>query len=198
MVALFILLFLSSGFPQTDINAGISIGPEGLKSFYFSISDYYHVPEQKVEVLGERKIPEEELSVVFYIAGIAGEKPEAIIRLRLGGSSWYDISIKYGIYANMYYVPLKSNPGPPYGKAYGYFKNKPRKEWKNINFTDEDIINLVNLRFISDYYGYDPTQIVKMRNEGKGFVAINNIVRSDKKGNKNRSKGKGQSNKKNN
>ena len=87
MVALFILLFLSSGFPQTDINAGISIGPEGLKSFYFSISDYYHVPEQKVEVLGERKIPEEELSVVFYIAGIAGEKPEAIIRLRLGGSS---------------------------------------------------------------------------------------------------------------
>ena len=90
----------------------------------------------------------------------------------------------------MYYVPLKSNPGPPYGKAYGYFKNKPRKEWKNINFTDEDIINLVNLRFISDYYGYDPTQIVKMRNEGKGFVAINNIVRSDKKG-------KGQSNKKN-
>ena len=98
----------------------------------------------------------------------------------------------------MYYVPLKSNPGPPYGKAYGYFKNKPRKEWKNINFTDEDIINLVNLRFISDYYGYDPTQIVKMRNEGKGFVAINNIVRSDKKGNKNRSKGKGQSNKKNN
>ena len=192
MVALFILLFLSSGFPQTDINAGISIGPEGLKSFY------YHVPEQKVEVLGERKIPEEELSVVFYIAGIAGEKPEAIIRLRLGGSSWYDISIKYGIYANMYYVPLKSNPGPPYGKAYGYFKNKPRKEWKNINFTDEDIINLVNLRFISDYYGYDPTQIVKMRNEGKGFVAINNIVRSNKKGNKNRSKGKGQSNKKNN
>lgn len=95
----------------------------------------------------------------------------------------------------MYYVPLKSNPGPPYGKAYGYFKNKPRKEWKNINFTDEDIINLVNLRFISDYYGYDPTQIVKMRNEGKGFVAINNIVRSNKKGNKNRSKGKGQSNK---
>lgn len=196
LIALFCVLFLMSGFPQTDIKGGISLGSEGLKSFYFSISDYYHVPVQKVEILRERKIHEEELPVVFYIAGIAGEKPEVIVNLRLGGSSWFDISLKYGIYSNVYYVPLKSNPSsPPYGKAYGYYKNKPRKEWKNIELTDEEIINFVNLRFISEHYNYNPAEVVKMREEGKNFVTINNIVKKGETGKKNNSKGKGQSNK---
>lgn len=56
IIPLFSLLFLMQGNAQSDINAGISFGPEGLKSFYLSVSEYYRVPEQQVVVFRERKI----------------------------------------------------------------------------------------------------------------------------------------------
>lgn len=197
LIPLFCLLFLMQGLAQ-DINAGISVGPEGLKSFYFSISDYYNVPEAQVERTRARRIPEDELPVVFFIAGRAGVKPEAIINLRLGGSSWFDISVKYGIYSDAYYVPLESHPGPPYGKAYGYYKNKPRKEWDKIRLSDREIVDLVNLKFISEYYHYKPEKIAEMRKSGKPFAAINDKVKKEKKENKSHHKEKvnGKSNKK--
>lgn len=196
LITLFCLLFMIPGFAQ-DINAGISIGSEGLKSFYFSISNYYNVPEAQVERTRERRIHDEELPVVFFIAGKAGVNPQVIIDLRLGGSSWYDISVKYGIYSNAYYVPLESHPGPPYGKAYGHYKNKPRKEWGKIRLSDEDIINLVNLKFISEYYNYKPEKIIEMRKEGKRFAVISNDIKAEKKENKKHGNGKEKSKKKN-
>lgn len=191
LIPILYLLFLKLGFAQTNINTRISIGPEGLKSFYFSISEYYQIPESQVVIIQKRKIPDEELPVVFFIAGKTKVKPEVIVDLRLGGSSWYDISVKYGIYSDVYFVPLESSPGPPYGKAYGYYKNKPRKEWKSLKLTDKDIINFVNLRFISEYYNYQPDKIVKMRNEGNSYILINSNVKIERSVNKNKDKGKG-------
>jgi len=40
------------------------------------------------------------------------------------------------------------------------------------NARDEDIINLVNLKFIAEHYNYPPLTIMKMRQENKSFVAI--------------------------
>jgi hypothetical protein len=190
VILLFGLFFIIPSFAQTDVNAGVSFGPEGLKSFYFSISEYYHVPEKEVVVIEERRIPEEELPVVFFIAGRAGVQPGVIVDMRLGGSSWYDISIKYGIFPDVYYVPLDIDPGPPYGRAYGYYKKKPKREWKTIRLTDDDIINLVNLRFISEHYSYKPEKVISMRRDGKHYVVINENINAEKKGNKNHGKGK--------
>lgn len=188
LIIVLIGLFFITQLKGQNVDAGISFGPEGLKSFYLAVGNYYHVPEKEVVVIRERKIPEEELPVVFFIAGRAGVKPEVIVNLRLGGSSWYDISIRYGIYPDVYYVPLTFDPGPPYGKAYGYFKNKPKKDWKKIRLSDKDIVNLVNLRFISDYYQYEPSRVIKMRGEGKHYVVINQDVYSEKHGKKNSGK----------
>lgn len=192
-----VLFFIIPVFAQ-NVDAGISVGPEDLKSFYFSISDYYHVPEKEVLVVRERKIPDEELPVVFFIAARSGVEPKVIVDLRLGGSSWYDISVRYGIYADVYYVPLVVSPGPPYGKAYGYYKNKPKKDWKKIKLADDDIINLVNLRYISEYYDYKPENIVKMRSDGKNYVMISENAKAEKKENKDKFKKQNKSNKKKN
>jgi len=40
----------------------------------------------------------------------------------------------------------------------------------------------VNLRFISDRYGYEPDEVARMRSSGKSFVIINNELRRAKKG----------------
>lgn len=208
---LFILVFSFMVFcPFTqqslaDVDIGLSIGDEGLKSFYLAIGDYYQVPEKQVIIVRRHKIPEEEMPVVFFIAKRAHVSPDVVLKMRLGGKSWWEISAHYGLRANVFYVPLKYDPGPPYGKAYGHFKHRHKNEWNKIVLTDVDIINFVNLRFVSEYYNYSPEEVVKMRGKGENFVNISSEVKHAKaksktanyasdenpaKSSKNKSKGK--------
>jgi hypothetical protein len=165
---------------RADVAFSISGDQDGISEFHLAIGDYYHVPETQVTVVRERHIPEEELPVVFFLAQRARVSPEIIVSLRLGGKSWMEITHRYGLGADIFYVPVKNVSGPPYGKAYGYYKNKPRKEWKHIRLADSDVLNLVNLKFISSYYGYAPDDVVRMRSNGKSFRAINREIKADR------------------
>lgn len=183
---LFILVFSLMVFcPFTqqslaDVDIGLSIGDEGLKSFYLAIGDYYQVPEKQIIIVRRQKIPEEEMPVVFFIARKAHVSPQVIINMRLDGKSWWEISAHYGLRADVFYVPLKYDPGPPYGKAYGHFKHQKKDEWKKIVLTDADIINFVNLRFISEHWGYSPEEVARMREKGNNFVIISSKVKQKK------------------
>lgn len=181
----FLVLFGSlEGLAQPQVDVGVSFGPEGPRGFYFSIHDYFRVPEREVIVIRERKIPDEELPVVFFIAQRARLAPSAVIDLRLGGMSWMDITLRFGLGPEIFYVPVKVEvKGPPYGKAYGYYKSKPRKEWGKIKLMDVDIVNLVNLKFISEYHGRPPEEVIGMRSTGKHFVLVNDEI-GKKKGKK--------------
>jgi len=163
-----------------DVDVGLSIGDEGLKSFYLAIGDYYQVPEKQIIIVRRQKIPEEEMPVVFFIAKKAHVSPQVIINMRLGGKSWWEISAHYGLRADVFYVPLKNDPGPPYGKAYGHFKHQKKNEWNKIVLSDADIINFVNLRFVSEYWDYSPEEVVKMRGKGENFVIISSEVKHAK------------------
>jgi hypothetical protein len=176
-----LMLVLMIGNPcKADVDVGVSIGDDGIKSFYLAIGDHYKVPENEIIVVRKKNIPDDELPIVFFLARKAGVSPEVIIKLRLGGRSWWDITVHFGLNASIYYVPLKSDPGPPYGKAYGHFKNKKKNEWNTIVLTDIDIINFVNLRFISEHYGYSADEVIKMRAKGNSFVVINTEVKKNK------------------
>ena len=183
VIALLMIIFIwpSAGTIQAEINAGISIDEDGIKGFYLAIGEHYRVPDKEVTVVRERNIPDEELPVVFFLAARTGVTPEAIIKLRLSGKSWMDITFGYGLNAEIFYVPVAVDPGPPYGKAYGHFKNRERSQWGKINLPDTDVINLVNLKFMSDYYKCPADDVIKLRQQGKNFVDINSQVKKNKK-----------------
>jgi hypothetical protein len=128
----------------------------------------------------ESKIPDEELPVVFFLAKHAQVSPGVIIKLRLGGMTYMEICLKHGLTAEVFYVPMKRTPGPPYGKAYGHFKKKKKNDWGTIRFTDIEIANFVNLKFISSHYGYSPDEVAKMRANGTSFVTIHGKVKKVK------------------
>jgi hypothetical protein len=89
-----------------------------------------------------------------------------------------EITTDFGLNAGIFYVPVTSDPGPPYGKAYGHFRNRDRKDWGHIWLSDDDVVNFVNLRFISEQYNYSPDEVIKMRQNGDGFVDINAKVKN--------------------
>jgi len=155
-----------------DVQAGISITDGSIKGFYLAIGETYKVPEKEVVVIRDRHIPDEELPVVFFIARVGRVQPNAVVEFRLGGRTWFEVARHFGVGADAFYVEFNSEPGPPYGRAWGYYHKHPRKEWHKIVLADDDVINLVNLRFMTERYRCTPDEVVKRRSPRKGFVAM--------------------------
>jgi len=189
MNRLFISLMILSLIPgmvlaqDSKVDLGISVADGKLRSFYLAISDYYRVPGREVVATKERyRLRDEELPVIYFLAARARIDPSVIIDLRIKGMSWLDVTFHYGLTPDIYYVPVTvKKVGPPYGKAYGYYKKyRPNKEWKKIVLSDYDVIDLVNLRFISAHYQLKPEVVMEMRSRGKNFVSINEESRKGK------------------
>ncbi len=180
LVVAFIALSLTSpiGSGHAQVNVGVSIGEEGLRGFYLAVGEYYRVPQREVVIVKERRIPPEEIPVVFFIAQKARISPAVVIDLRLRGKSWWDISIHYGLGPEIYYVPIPAHVkvGPPYGKAYGYYKTRPKEKWRTIVLNDADVVNLVNLKFVSEHYRRPPDEVIQLRSRGKDFLVINHDI----------------------
>ena len=177
----------------TAVNAGGSVGNamsdaagDAVGVFLRSIGDYFSVPQKEVIVVRERNIPDDEIPVIFYLSQQAKVSPSTIMELRLKGMSWQEITNRYGLGPEIFYVPVKENVavGPPYGHAYGYYKSKPRKEWHKIKLRDDDIVNLVNLKFISGHYNYPAATIIGMRGKNKGFYNISCDIEEQREANR--------------
>ncbi|MCL6583938.1 MAG: hypothetical protein K6U11_09905 [bacterium] len=192
-IVLIICMILSSlmGAARAQIDLGISVGNQGLEGFYLAAGDYYRVPKKEVIIIKERQIPDEEIPVVLLIARAARVSPEAVIDLRLKGNTWMDITLHFGLGREIFclpaspttvYVPVIVDKGPPYGKAHGYYQKKPKKEWSRVVLRDIDVINLVNLKFTSEYYHLSPDEVIRMRQAGHSYPQISRKLREAGKG----------------
>lgn len=147
-------------------------------SFFLAIGDYFTVLQSEITILRQEGIPDEEIPVVFFMAQQAKVAPTTIMKIRLKGKPWMEITTHYGFGTEIFYVPVEPNVevSPLYDYAYGYYKNRPRKEWSDMNLRDPDIINLVNLKFLSENYKYPAYKIMEMRQDGMKFYEINDEI----------------------
>ncbi len=189
-IALLILAALSLSAPaahsDTRMDIGATIVNGDMSGFYFALGDYYRVPEPEVRFIHERRIPDYDIPVVLFIAQRARVAPGIIMDLRLSGRSWMDITLHFGLGPDIYYVPVKQVYGPPYGHAYGHYKNKHRKDWHKIRLNDHEVVDMVNLRFMSEHYGRPPEEVMRMRSSGKSFAIINDEYRRGNPGKESR------------
>ncbi len=174
---MFLFLILGMMLAQdSKVDLGISVSDGKLRSFYLAVSDYYRVPGRQVVATKERyHLHDEELPVIYYIAAQARVDPSVIINLRIQGMSWLDVTFHHGLTPEIFYVPVTVKKiGPPYGNAYGHYKKyRTKKEWKKIVLSNYEVIDLVNLRFMSEHYQLKPEVVMEMRSRGKNFVTIN-------------------------
>ena len=150
----------------------------GGTSYFTSIGSYFSVPQSDINVVRHRGIPEEEVPVVFFLSRQAKVAPSTIINLRRKGVSWLEITQRFGYGPEIFYVAVDANvvADPPYRRVYEDYNSKPMKQWSEVTLRDNDIINLVNLKYISEYYKYPPEPIMTMRHDNKGFAAISDEI----------------------
>lgn len=177
-----LLMILSTGSSDAGVNVNINIGDQSHRDYYESISDFYRVSEEDLYYMRSRGIRDDYIPVILQIASSANVSPLTVAKRYGPGVSLLELTRIFGKSPEIYYVPVKVKvDGPPYGKAYGYYRTRARKEWKNIYLDDYDIINLSNLGFMSRYYDVEPDIIIKKRSSGRNFIVINDDFHRNKK-----------------
>jgi hypothetical protein len=76
------------------------------------------------------------------------------------------IAYHFRLNPRIFYTP-GNYAGTPYEHGYNAFRGHGR-----INLSDADIVNFVNLKFVSEHYGHDPAEIAQMRAKGQSFRDI--------------------------
>ena len=178
-----------------DVDLGVSISDGRLRDFYLAIGDHYGVPPRQVVEVRERyRCPDEDLPVVYFLAARAHVAPAAIFSLRVQRMPWLEIAFHYRLTPDIFFIPVTMERiGPPYGNAYGYYrKYGPSRDWRKIALTDREVVDLVNLRFMSEHYRMSPESVMALRGRESKFVVINDeIKRGNEKGKSDKQKQKG-------
>lgn len=166
----------------TDVSAGVAVGSDGIEGFHLAVSQHYRVKRETVAAVRARRIPDDHAPVVFFIAERARCSPEAVVELRLGGRSWMDIGLHFGLSADVFHVDVQGDHGPPYGRALGHFKHRHRNRWGAIRLSDDDVTCLVHLKFLSAHHGCPPEDVIRLHGstEGKGpsIVALHGQLKA--------------------
>jgi hypothetical protein len=142
----------------------LAAATSAVADFNVDVGIHFGVPQREVIVVREQRVPDHEIPVVFLFARHARVAPAVIVDLRLGGMQWWDIAARYRVGPEVFYVPA----GPPYGKAHGH--------WKKHRLSDAEIVDCVNVRFLSEYHGVPPKQIYAMRSRGIGYTQVNAML----------------------
>ena len=118
----------------------------------------------------------------LLLADRAHVKPAAIISLRVRRMSWFDIAFHYRLTPDIFFVPVSAQRiGPPYGNAYGYYrKYGSGGNWKKGMLSDREVVDLVNLKFMSEHYRMPAEKIMAMRGGESHFTVINERISKEK------------------
>jgi hypothetical protein len=139
-------------------------------------NDYFRPPPAVALDLVQRlPSPVDDYPVLLLMARASKRLPLDILRMRLDYLSWSDIMFRVNASPAVLFTGLDRDPGPPYGKAWGYWKKHPRGE--RFEIRDRDFAELAKLQVAAGYHKVSPYTIVAERKRGvtvEQFVAGKN------------------------
>lgn len=162
-----------------DVTVGLDLSDD-TRVFLNVTNDHFAPPEREATVLVRRCAhPQDDYPVILFLSHAAGVPAGKVLDLRLQGMSWADVMFRLRIGPDVLFARIDGDPGPPYGKAWGHYKN--HRKGARIAMTDGDIIGLTKLQIAARYYGLSPKTILSER--GKG-VTIESYTASKQRANK--------------
>ena len=154
-----------------DFGAAIRIGDDN--DLFLSVSArYFDEDRGSIDRIALRYRNPDDLTVALFVARRSGQSGEVIHRMRTDGLSWWDISLRFGMPMDVWFVPVQRDPGPPYGKAYGHWKHHKHNKRHAIVLTDVDVRNLVAVRMLHEYYGVSVGVAMEWRSSGHNLRVL--------------------------
>lgn len=169
LLALFVVAGLAAPTAQAglDIDFGATIRIGDSDDLFLSVSArYFDADRRSIDRVALYYRNPDDLTVALFVARRSGKSADVIHHLRTDGLSWWEISLRLGMPMDVWFVPVKRDPGPPYGKAYGHWKNHKRDKRHAVALTDGDVRNLVAVRMLHEYYGVSVDVAMEWRSSG--------------------------------
>ena len=154
-----------------DVAFGAAVNVDDNTSLFFGVSSRYFNREPRVVETWSQRVPDpDDLSVLMFLSARSGRSPDAVFAMRRTGLSWWDVSIRLGVPADVWFVPVE-RPGPPYGKAYGYWR-KHGRDTRAYRVDDRSCRDLVAVRMMHDYYGIPVERAMDLRRDGRRIDSL--------------------------
>jgi hypothetical protein len=156
-----------------DVDFGAAVRVNDDTDLYFAISSrYFDRDRRDVEYWGRRCDDPDDLAVALFIGRHSGRSLNEIFDLRRRGRTWWEISLRFGVPPDVWFVPVRRDPGPPYGKAYGHWKKHRRDDRRELVLSDFDVRNLVAVRVMHEYYGVSAEIAMRWRSDGDDLRSL--------------------------
>jgi hypothetical protein len=167
------VLLVPSARAGLDVDFGATVRLDDDADLYFAVSSrYFDRDRDTIERWGRRYEDPDDLAVALFISRHAGVSLKVVFDLRRGGRTWWDVGIRVGVPTDVWFVPIRRDPGPPYGKAYGHWKNHKHDRRQTFVLFDSDIRNLIAVKMMHDYYGVSVELAMDWRSSGRDLRTL--------------------------
>ncbi|MBI4161087.1 MAG: hypothetical protein HY509_01415 [Acidobacteria bacterium] len=139
-----------------------------------TVSNYGYSRRTLEPLLPRLRNVEVDLPVALFLARESGRGLDVIVGWRSEGLSWSVILGRAGVPVDVLFAGIAVDPGPPYGKAWGYWKKNPR----GARLSDADVSRLVQIQIGSRLAGVTPLELARARGQGRSVA----VVVAEKKG----------------
>jgi len=151
---------------DVDFGASAALGSD--TDLFFRISSrYFDRDRPAIDTWGRHFTDSDDVAVFFFLARHSGKSPDAIHALRRSGISWFEVGLRVGVPVDAWFVPVESDPGPPFGKAYGRYKKHKKQHTKKFSLSDAECRNLVSVRILHEYYSIPAQAAFELRASGR-------------------------------
>jgi hypothetical protein len=146
-----------------------------LEAYYRAVGQHFGVPPDEVSVLSEWRLDPEEIPVVLYIAARGGISPDAVVALREGGTGWPTVARRYALDAGSFHVRMEGAVGS-LARLYEEYAARPQAQWGSITLRDDDVIDLVNLRVLSEVLRTGPAMVLQARERTGSWIMAHRSI----------------------
>ncbi len=147
-----------------DATVRLNLGDDD-RIFLNVTNDYFAPPPAVAATIVERcPSPVDDYPVIMLLARASRRPSEEILKFRLDHLPWSDIMVRLNVSPAFLFAGLDRDPGPPYGKAWGYWRHHPRGE--RFEIRDRDVVELAKLQVAAGYHHVNPYTIVAERKRG--------------------------------
>lgn len=150
----------------------VPIGDDG--QLFVNISSHYFDRDRSVVDVWSRRFPDpDDLAVFLWITESSHKSGDFVFSLRRQGLGWFEIGSRCGIPVDAWYVNVPTaDPGPPYGKAYGYWRKHQQRPDYRVRLNDRQARDLVAVRMCHEYYRVSPEVAMDWRRGGEDVRSI--------------------------
>lgn len=160
---------------------GLLSAEEPQKQYLADAATYFEVEPEVINDLIKQGVVIEEIPVILLISMRTKSSATQIATVRVRGDSWPDIINGRSISTEIFYIMISGEiVSKVYAPIFAKFASDPSGKMIKVPLSEDDVINMANLRFISSQHDYSIFEVMAMRDMGKEFAKINQQISQKK------------------